>query len=431
MYATMIAMPDTQSMPIRCGFATAGTLLLMATVGVVEMHEAPAQDLSTVNTTMTLCQQACVLLCRSNGRDRFGSFSACPCVKFCESMAVSGVHDGCAKQPHSDTRGDFPRLTPVCNSKGQVFPVLFVLGIQKGGTTTLVADLKATIPSILLPSAAPNSSDDEPRWKGGGHKEVHFFDHRERFAQGAALYSSFFPSCSAVRTMIPIDGTPDYFGSQGLPMIVGEKHMWEPGDPEPWERAAEFFGSEIDSKDHHKLTFIIIVRNPVDRYISAFNHICKRNHRGGPYCAGLLESVKLSVNDPHCQLNSSARNLGSCESIMLKYGLYWVALTGWVNRFPQSRFIVTTFSHYTREKQPVLDKIAESVGVVPKLLAEDKQIPRNVGTNKQLTAGDVPEATMLLNEYYEWHSHFLWKLLSHFCSDTKLRLSFIGTIGEF
>ena len=345
---------------------------------------------------------------------------------------MNGIHDGCAKQPNPDTRGGSSRLTPVCNNKGQAFPVLFVLGIQKGGTTTLVADMKAAIPLILLPSAGPNASNDEPGWKGGAHKEVHFFDHRERFAQGAALYSSLFPSCRGARTMIPIDGTPDYFGSQGLPMIVGEKHMWQPGDPEPWERAAEFFGREIDSRDHHKLTFIIIVRNPADRYISAFNHICKRKHRGGPYCADLLESVTLSVNDPHCQLNSSASALGSCESMMLKYGLYWVSLTGWVNRFPQSQFIVTTFSHYTRDKQSVLDKIAESVGVAPKRLPEElAQLRRNVGTNKELTADEVPEATMLLNEYYKWHSHFFWKILSHFCSDTKLRLSFIGTIGEF
>jgi len=159
----------------------------------------------------------------------------------CESKEID-EHDGpehasaaqnSAAPPAADTN---PRTsnnkaeltTSVCNHRGQALPTVFLLGIQKGGTTTLMADMKESI-SVLLHPAQPKEWPIErgKQWKGGGGKEIHFFDHRERFAQGAELYSAYFPPCADVRAagLVPFDGTPDYFGSQGLPVIVGETKM--------------------------------------------------------------------------------------------------------------------------------------------------------------------------------------------------------------
>jgi hypothetical protein len=205
---------------------------------------------------------------------------------------------------------------------------------------------------------------------------------------------------------------------------------WQRGDSEPWDRAAHFFAEEVDRKDHHALTFVIIVRDPAERYVSAFNHMCIRKARGGPYCTSLLASVKKSVDDPDCQVVAKAQNISSCESMMLKYGIYWVSLTSWVNRFPDSRFIVTTMSQYERDKRSVLVEIAGALGTDATVYPSRRL---NVANNrsKAESAGEVSDATALLNEYYRWHTHFYWKVLHLYTTSNKFRVTFVGTLGEF
>jgi hypothetical protein len=55
----------------------------------------------------------------------------------------------------------------------------------------------------------------------------------------------------------------------------------------------------------------------------------------------------MSVNDPLCQATPGTQSITStCDSMLLKYGIYSVSLAAWVERFPTSRFVVTTLSQY-------------------------------------------------------------------------------------
>jgi len=113
-------------------------------------------------------------------------------------------------------------VTSVCSNDGRLaIPTLFVLGAQKSGSSALYYDMVGAMPSLLKP-VQPATQEGNNTWRGTGSKEMHFFDMQDRYEKGAKLYSSYFPPCSEVRAAgsIPLDGTPDYFGSQGLPTLI-------------------------------------------------------------------------------------------------------------------------------------------------------------------------------------------------------------------
>jgi hypothetical protein len=198
----------------------------------------------------------------------------------------------------SQTSSTGSNISSVCNhSNGRAFPTVFVLGAQKSGSTTLMTDMVQAMPKLLSPVIHRN----DPSFY---HKELHFFDKRARYDKGSHLLASYYPSCSEVRDagLVPIDGTPDYFGSQGLPAYVGD---WERGDLEPWERALEFYSQEVDMEDHRLLTFVIILRDPTARFVSAFHHMCRFKTRGGPYV----------YKDMHPRLTFYVCLCGECERI--------------------------------------------------------------------------------------------------------------------
>ena len=123
-----------------------------------------------------------------------------------------------------------------------------------------------------------------------------------------------------------------------------------------------------------------------------------------------------------------------CESALLKYGMYWLALDAWVRRFPGSKFIVTTLSDYSRDCRPVLRKIATALSV--KAVLPDAIKVSGVANQAQNKIGDgdddVLEAHTLLDRFYKEHSKFFWKQLTTLTADAgPYDVTFVGTIGEY
>lgn len=128
---------------------------------------------------------------------------------------------------------------------GRQAPTVFVLGCQKCGTTSLVAQMQQALSWGTVRVQTGHRYSYEPEFHD---KEKHFFSTERYFAKGPRYYLNHFPLCSRDRGVI-CDATPNYLNYPLAP-----------------RRLRELYGANAD-----KLTFIVILRDPV----------CARVVRGG------------------------------------------------------------------------------------------------------------------------------------------------------
>jgi len=305
------------------------------------------------------------------------------------------------------------QTTAVCSPTGRAFPTVMLLGAQKAGSTSLFQSMVQSMPALLSPKVPPALQKLDPSYT---KKELHFFNNVTRYSSGAELYASYFPSCNKLGGRIPIDGTPNYFSPEGS-----------------WSRASEFFSREVAAEEKYKLKFVITVRDPVDRYISAFEHFCVRRKLGGPYCTSLLESVTNSTTDPGCvnmtEQSSVHQGKVRCASMLLMFGIYWLPLEGWVEAFPQASFVVTTFNHYIRDPNFVLETIGRVIGTPEQKVASAAHT--NTAKHRLPEDADHKTARALLRNYYEAHNDRFWNLLRKYGASPHHQVTFTGENGVY
>ena len=122
--------------------------------------------------------------------------------------------------------------------KGHI-PSVFVLGVQKGGSSSLYAFLML-----------------HPLLCGGEHKEPHFFDHDEFYRQGRAAYASTYTDvkCDNNDKAVYVDATP----------MMHYMHKVS-------SRLADFYTQE----ERDKLKFIALLREPVSRDYSWYQQVIR------------------------------------------------------------------------------------------------------------------------------------------------------------
>lgn len=123
------------------------------------------------------------------------------------------------------------RIDDVDLSTQTLRPDIFIIGVQKGGTTSLH--------DILLGNG---------EICGFGSKEKHFFDHNSLWFRGYDNYLSSFKKCTPGK--ITIDATP-MFAVESVPKRIKETYS---------------------KSSLSKLKFILILREPISREFSAFQH---------------------------------------------------------------------------------------------------------------------------------------------------------------
>lgn len=106
-------------------------------------------------------------------------------------------------------------------------PDFIIVGPQKTGSTSLYFDLL-----------------QHPQLVGPEEKELHFFDHTEKFDRGPEYYHSCFPEAAAKQ--IVFESTPNYFVNASARSRI---YDYNP-----------------------RLKIIILLRNPVHRFVSQFFH---------------------------------------------------------------------------------------------------------------------------------------------------------------
>lgn len=241
------------------------------------------------------------------------------------------------------------RLYP---SRGTPLPNCLIIGTQKGGTTSLFANLR-----------------QHPGVRGASRKEVHYFDLYHHY--GPDWYRSFYPpTADKILSPVLLESSPYYLFHPAVPSRVRELLP--------------------DAK------FIALLRDPIDRAYSHHLHARKR----GLEPLGLTEALDAEANrlkGEEERLLSDPRYVSYShrhQSYQAR-GLYARQLARWLDYFPRDRFLLLKSEDLFNCPDVTMSRILDFLGLEP--WAKSTPMALNVNRDK----GAIPEAVRdRLRQYY-------------------------------
>lgn len=232
-----------------------------------------------------------------------------------------------------------------------VLPNLFIPGAQKSGTTTLVKMLEL-------------HSD----FYAGDEKEPHFFSKDRKYSNGLDYYKSYYANYKDQSFII--DGSQSYMPLDFVP-----------------KRIYEALG--------HRILFIFVLRNPVDRAVSAFTHFKIQPY--GEHKRNLLDIIPKILDGISLEelLEVEAKTvtemlatgiLQSRNETWARYGFPFTYFYGscysrhiarYFQYFPRQNFLFLTFEEVAKEQEKVLHKVARFLKINPATIQIDSRIHAN------------------------------------------------------
>jgi hypothetical protein len=182
----------------------------------------------------------------------------------------------------------------------RIFPSVLIIGAQRAGTTSLF-DALARHPYVARPTT----------------KEVHFFD--DNFWRGTDWYRLFFPlrlsreyARRRGRDLIGLDATPSYLFHPAVPERV----------------AATLPGAPL----------LVILRDPVDRAYSHYQHARRRNVERLSFSdAVAAEERRLAGERERLASDLRYRSTRFLHRSYISRGLYAEQLERWLAHFPRTQ----------------------------------------------------------------------------------------------
>jgi hypothetical protein len=199
-------------------------------------------------------------------------------------------------------------------------PTFLIIGAQKAGTTSLFRYLLQH-PDILAPVVK---------------KELHFFD--LNFYRGSKWYCSHFPL-------------------QKYRKITGEKSPYYFYHPLVPKRSFEF---------NHKLKLIALLRDPVKRAYSHYNHEIENKREKRTFRQAINQEIK-KVDIDHIRLSRSEISYSANHHRYSYYarGCYVEQLDLWMQFFPRDQFYFETSERFFRDPQEVCSEIFDFLKLKP------------------------------------------------------------------
>ncbi|WP_448561635.1 sulfotransferase domain-containing protein [Trichothermofontia sp.] len=263
-------------------------------------------------------------------------------------------------------------------------PDFIIIGVQKGGTTSLYHDL------IQHPQIAPALD-----------KEVHFFD--LEFQRGWDWYESRFPGVKTPVSMADRDRASQIDAPQidTTRIITGEASPYYIFHPLVPQRIAQTLP---------EVKLIVLLRDPVDRAISHYHHAVRWGFE------------KLAISEAFAQ--EASRLAGETEKILadptyhsfnhrhlsyLARGLYANQLEHWFQYFPREQFLILSSETFYRDPENSLATVYQFLDLPHYPLTEYERI--DVG---KYPPSD-PQLRQQLADYFFPHNQRLMQLLDrHF-----------------
>ncbi len=266
-------------------------------------------------------------------------------------------------------------------------PNFLIIGAQKAGTSWLAYHLEKH-PEIYLPK-----------------REIHYFDKGFNYEKGLSWYKQQFNAVTSEKAIG--EKTPEYLWANG---IGWEDHL-----------------SDVHQRLYQTLPnakLIITLRNPVDRAVSAINHIIR---------SGRISPLH-NVNE---LLIGKKQDLVKGYGILEK-GLYYRQLSEYINLFGRENIMILIFEEMISEPQKTIDLVCDYLKVNPYQLTEnenekvnqskfsrtkvaiDYHFPRLQGVTKRyqdlFQTGKIkpnPLTLKALANFYNEENQKLFQLLGH------------------
>ena len=324
--------------------------------------------------------------------------------------------------PHGDGSPVGRRHVELCMG-GKILPSIFLLGAQKAGSTSLFSSLHKDLQGAVAATPLPG----DPSYYS---KELHIFDDAERSRHSLELFSEYFPRCSGAQEspMVGLDGTPNYLMDTSAPARAHQAYA---------ERAA------LSPRQLAGLTFVVVLRDPVDRFLSWVGHKnrlpSKEHVFSGDTGVGVQRAFKTCMPPRADHDDEMCRRFGYA----LLNGIYRAGIERWVAAFPSSAFVVTSLQQYVKNTSAVVAAVAHASGLSchrceQTTAGPNKMVVHANGAKEQPAPGgggsstadeDLRAAKELLTNFYAEHNAGLWVDISRMRTAKGLRFEWAPAGG--
>jgi hypothetical protein len=199
-------------------------------------------------------------------------------------------------------------------SKKTLPPSFFILGVQKGGTSSLHKYLSES-EDLFFPQK----------------KELHYFD--AYFKNGMSWYLNNFKLAENSKLKYSGEATPYYIFH---PYIAKRIHSSFP-----------------DSK------FIILFRNPIDRAFSHYQMSVRRGLEKRTFEDAIKDESWCIFKQRVRMVFNKGFNLKHAEKSYISRGLYYKQLKRWLGYFPKENFLFLKSENLFSNPQPEINKVCE------------------------------------------------------------------------
>lgn len=203
-------------------------------------------------------------------------------------------------------------------------PTFLIIGTQKGGTTWL-CDMIRQHPDVFCPE----------------EKELHFFNKADRYERGLSWYRGQFQEHRGERAVG--EATPNY--------------LWTTSDRREIEESRRLPAiPERVHRHYPDLKFIVSLRDPVERAVSAYRHHIRARR----------VSLRSRILDVATQYG------------ILTMGYYQKHLEHWWRVFGRDRFLVLIFEEDIKQnRRATLQRVFRFLKVDDQFLPDSLDMPRN------------------------------------------------------
>ncbi len=252
----------------------------------------------------------------------------------------------------------------------RINPDIFIIGVQKGGTTSLYDNL-VQHPQIISSKA----------------KEMFFYGNNTRFAKGVLYYKQFFATklykaARQNKLKLPaysVDASTDTFENIYAPQRI--------------------------LSNHKNAKVILLLRNPADRAFSHYKFSVKKGFESTDFEKALeLEEKRINTADKK-EIADKNHNYAFYRLGYRSRGIYCDSVANWINSIPKNNIYINSSENYFENPEKVFGEICEFAGIKNSNKIIFNKL--NEGSSEKMK----PETFDSLNKFYKPYNEKLFKIL--------------------